>query len=186
MAHSSKYRRIGVKNHTKLFTFPNPFTDSMSKDREEGIAGFFEDIPVLIVVTIATGIFLYSLVHAYVLYLDQFEYQRMHENALGLCKSVRSYEGLTHGSEEGVFLGEKLTSLNTEALQEDFNVTVLGFNFQISIIDTSDYSNGANYTKSIGTSDLPVTGNKYSVTTSVLIKVDETYHTAQLIVIIWS
>lgn len=158
----------------------------MSQGREEGIAGFFEDIPVLLVVIIATGIFLFSLVHAYVLYLDQFEYQRMHENALGLSRSVRSYDGLIYGSEEGVFLGDKLTSLTFEALQEDFNVTRLGYNYQVSIIDTSDYQNSVNYTKSFKTANPPVTGNRYSVTTSVLIKVDKTYHAAQLIVTIWS
>lgn len=158
----------------------------MLKEREEGIAGFFEDIPVLLVVTIATGIFLYSLVHAYVLYLDQFEYQRMHENALDICSSVRSYDGLIYGSEEGIILDNKLTSMTNEAIQKDFNATVLGYNYQISIIDTSDYPNSANYTKSFRTSTPPVKGNKYSVTTSVLIKVDEAYHAAQLIVTIWS
>lgn len=158
----------------------------MSQDREEGIAGFFEDIPVLIVVTIATGIFLYSLVHAYVLYLDQFEEQRMHENAREFCGSIRSYDGLTYGSEEGIFLGDKLNSLTDEALQEDFNETVLGYDYQISIIDTSDYPISVNFTKSFRTSMPPVKGNKYSITTSILIKVDETYHAAQLIVTIWS
>lgn len=158
----------------------------MSQDREEGIAGFFEDIPVLIVVTIATGIFLYSLVHAYVLYLDQFEEQRMHENVREFYGSIRSYDGLTYVSEEGVFLGDKLTSLTDEELQEDFNETVLGYDYQVSIIDTSDYLNSANFTKSFKSSLPPVKGNKYSITTSILIKVDETYHAGQLIVTIWS
>lgn len=158
----------------------------MLRHREEGIAGFFEDIPVLIVVVIATGIFLFSLVHAYVLYLEQIENQRMFEDAKGLCRAVRSYEGLTGGTEEGVFEGDKLISLTNEALQEDFNVTVLGFHYQISIIDTSNYQSGTNYTLSFKTSDPPARGNRYSVTTSVLINVDETYHVAQLVVTVWS
>jgi hypothetical protein len=178
--------KISVYLNTKLFTPQIPFKVYMSQAREEGIAGFFEDIPVLIVVTIATGIFLYSLVHAYVIYLDQFEYQRMHENALDLCTSFRSYDGLIFGSDQGVFQGDKLISLSNEALQEDYNATVLGYDYQISIIDMSDYSNSANYTKSFKTSTPPARGDKYSVTTSVLIKVDETYHAAQLIVTIWS
>jgi hypothetical protein len=158
----------------------------MVRQREEGIAGFFEDIPVLIVVVIATGIFLFSLVHAYVQYLEQIENQRMHEDAKGLCEAVRSYEGLTADSEEGVFEGDKLFSLTNEALQEDFNVTVLGYHYQISIIDTSDYQSSINYTMSFKTSDPPAGGDRYSVTTSVLINVDDTYHAAQLIVTIWS
>ena len=158
----------------------------MSLGKEEGIAGFFEDIPVLIVVTIATGIFLYSLIHAYVLYLDQLENQKMNENAMDLCKSIRSYDVLICNSQEGIFLSDKVISLTHESLQEDFNATELGYNYQISIIDTSDYLDSINYTKTFKTSDPPTKGNRYSQTTSVLIKVDENYHAAQLLVTIWS
>lgn len=158
---------------------------SLGKE-EEGVAGFFEDIPVLIVVTIATGVFLYSLIHAYVLYLDQFESQKMNENAMDLCRSIRSYDGLIYKSQEGIFLGDKIKSLTPETLQEEFNVSRLGYHYQISIIDTSDYLDSINYTKTFKTSDQPIKGNRYSQTTSVLIKVDENYHAAQLIVTIWS
>ncbi|UCG70894.1 MAG: hypothetical protein JSV09_07830 [Thermoplasmata archaeon] len=158
----------------------------MLRLREEGIAGFFEDIPVLIVVIIAAGIFLFSLVHAYVLYLEQIDNQRMYEDAKELLKAIRSYGDLTVDSEEGVFEGDKLVSLTNEALQEDFNVSVLGFHYQISIIDTSDYQCSTNYTLSFKTSNPPARGNRYSVMTSVLINVDETYHAAQLIITIWS
>ncbi|UCE73450.1 MAG: hypothetical protein JSV56_10520 [Methanomassiliicoccales archaeon] len=157
----------------------------MSKDREEGIAGFFEDIPVLIVITIATGIFLFSLVHAYVAYLDQLEHQRMHENAQRFCKSIRSYSDIIYTSEEGVFLGEKITSLTIEALEEDFSTRELGYEYQVSIIDTSDYPNSVNYTRSYRTSNPMHTASRYSVTTSVLIKEDDCYHAAQLIITIW-
>ncbi|UCE36079.1 MAG: hypothetical protein JSW00_11025 [Thermoplasmata archaeon] len=157
----------------------------MSKPGEEGIAGAFEDIPVLIVVTIATGIFLFSLVHAYVVYLEQLESQRMYENANDLLSSVRSYEGLTHEFREGVFLGDKLITLTSEALREDYDPNVLGFDYQISIIDTSDYPNCVNYTMSFSSIEEPPTKNRYSVTTSISIKVDEDYHAGQLIVMIW-
>jgi hypothetical protein len=158
----------------------------MLKKREEGIAGFFEDIPVLIVVTIATGIFLGSLVSAYVSYLDQFEHRNMHNNALDFSDAIRSYEGLVHEHEEGVFEGEKLVSLDERALQEDFNESTLGYHYQVAIIDTSDYQNSNNYTTSFGDSNPPLKGNKYTVTTSVMIKVDEKFHAAQMIVTIWS
>ncbi len=158
----------------------------MSKEREEGISSFFEDIPVLIVVTIAVGIFLFSLVHTYAVYMDQMEHTRMHDKARDFCNSVRNYDGLTHDLREGVFMNDKITSLSSEAIMEDFDPKNLGYNYQVSIIDTSDYPNSLNYTKSIKTEDLPSRGNRYSHTTSILIKVESSYHAAQLIVTIWS
>jgi hypothetical protein len=158
----------------------------MPKLAEEGAAGFFEDIPVLIVVLIATGIFLYSLVHAYVVYLDNLENQTMADEAVDLQDAVRGYEGLIMGFEEGVFSGDKLISLSLEELKENFNPQALGYDYQVSIIDTSSYQNSLDYTKSFATSEPPARGERYSVTTSVLILVEDTYHAGQLIVMIWS
>ncbi len=158
----------------------------MSNEGEEAIAGFFEDIPVLIVVVIATGIFLYSLVNGYVMYLNQLEHQRMNENAQELCGSIRNYDGLTDGKRDGVFLGDKLLILDMVTLEEDYDPDRLGYGYQISIIDTSNYPNSANFTKSFATSTPPISGSKYSITTSVLISIDDNNHAAQLIVTIWS
>lgn len=158
----------------------------MPKPAEEGVAGFFEDIPVLIVVLIATGIFLYSLVHAYVVYLDNVEYQRMTGEVEDLRDAIRSYEGLIVGFQEGVFSGDKLDSLNLVDLKEDFDPRVLGYDYRVSVIDTSSYHNSLEYTKSFASSELPSSGDMYSVTTSILIMVDASYHAGQLVVTIWS
>lgn len=158
----------------------------MPKLAEEGAAGFFEDIPVLIVVLIATGIFLYSLVHAYVVYLDNLENQTMADEVAGFQDAIRGYEGLIVDFEEGVFSGDKLISISLEDLKEDFNPRVLGYNYQVSIIDTSSYQNSLNYTKSFATSEPPARGDRYSVTTSVLILIEDSYHAGQMTVTIWS
>jgi hypothetical protein len=153
---------------------------------EEGIAGPFEDIPVLLVVIIATAIFLFSLVHAYVGYIDNLENQRMREKALSLSDSLRSYEKLQDGSSEGIYLGEKLQLFSNEKLNEDYNESRLGYHFRMSVLDTSSYPSSNNYTMSFGISSLPANGNRYTVTTSILIRVGSEYHTAQLIITIWS
>jgi hypothetical protein len=158
----------------------------MSNREEEAVAGPFEDIPVLIVVMIATSIFLFSMVHGYVNYLDNVEDQRMRDNAYSLSNSIRSYEELLDGSKEGVFLGEKVLSLTTETLNNDYKEAELGYRFRIAILDTSDYPNAHDYSRSYGDSNPPANGNIYSITTSILISVNEEYHTAQLIVILWS
>lgn len=174
-----------TKTGTQIIYLKNPLLALMFTKREEGIAGFFEDIPVLIVVTIATGIFLVSIVSAYVNYLDHIEDQNMHDNATDFSNAIRSYEGLIYEYEEGVFEGDKLISLDERTLKEDFNESVLGYQYQVAIIDTSDYSNSNNYTTSFGNLNPPVKENKYTVTTSVLIKVEENFHAAQMIVTIW-
>ncbi len=153
---------------------------------EEGIVGPFEDIPVLLVVIIATGIFLFSLVHAYVGYIDNVENQRMRKNALSLSDSLRSYEKLQDGSSEGIYLGEKLQLFSNEKLNEDYNESRLGYHFRMSVLDTSSYPSSNNYTKSFGNPSLPIHGNKYTVITSILIRVDSEYHPAQLIITLWS
>jgi trans-2-enoyl-CoA reductase len=158
----------------------------MLNQREEGIAGFFEDIPVLLVVTIATGIFLVSLVSAYVNYLDHMKDHNMHDNAADFSQALRGYDELIYDFQEGVFEGEKLISLEDENLQNDFNESTLGYHYQVAIIDTSDYPDSNNYTTSFGNLNPPVNENKYTVTTSILIKVDERYHAAQMIVTIWN
>jgi hypothetical protein len=158
----------------------------MSYEGEEAVAGPFEDIPVLIVVTIAVGIFLISLVSAYVTYLDQYEHQRMHDDAQRLSRSIRGYDGLTYGSQEGVFSAEKVTSLSPESLSLDYNEDSLGFHYQISIIDKSDYSENLLGMRTFESSEPPLSGNRYSVTDSVLIKMDNEYHAGQLVVTVWS
>jgi hypothetical protein len=110
----------------------------------------------------------------------------MADEAVGFQDAVRGYEGLIVGFEEGVFSGDKLISLSLEDLTEDFNPQVLGYNYRVSIIDTSSYQNSLDYTKSFATSEPPARGNRYSVTTSVLILVEGSYHAGQLAVTIWS
>lgn len=159
---------------------------TMPKLSGEGTAGFLEDIPVLMVVLVATGIFLYSLVHAYVVYLDNLEHARMNREVMGFQDAVRGYEGLMEGSEEGVFSGDKLLSLTTGNLRGDFDPHTLGYHYRVSIIDTSGYQNSLVYTRSFTTSEPPAGGDTYSATTSVLIIVESSWHAGQLIVTIWS
>jgi hypothetical protein len=158
----------------------------MPKIREEGAAGFFEDIPVLIVVIIATGIFLYSLVHAYVVYLENLEHSRMTGEVESFQEAVRGYDYLLVDFQEGVYSGDKLMALSTEILKGDFDPHILGYEYRISIIDTSSYQNSLDYTKSFATSEPPARGDIYSVTTSVLIVVEDSNHAGQLAVTIWS
>ncbi len=157
----------------------------MLYEDNKGFEGFFEDLPVLIVVTIGIGIFLISIIQAYATYLEEIEKEEMRDNCNELCEAMRNYSELTYESTEGLFLGDKIKTLTLEMLKEDFNESALGYQYQISVLDKSDYSGNSEYTRTFRTSEEPSRAPKFTTVSSVLIKVNDEYHAAQLIITIW-
>ncbi len=153
--------------------------------RNEGIGEFFEDIPTLIVVIIGFGIFLLSLVNAFVGYQAQQDSFRMHQENVQFMEAIRAYDKFTYNSMEGVFLGYKILQVSDDTIELDFNPDALGYDYRIIINDVSDYPDGNLYKVSFQTASPPPERSKYTAASSVIIKVDEHYHTAQLIVTIW-
>lgn len=152
---------------------------------DEGVAGFFEDLPALIVVIIGFGIFLLSIVNAFVAYQAQQDSFRMHQENKEFAQAIRSYDKLTYNFMEGVFSGDKILDISDETLESDFNPDALGYDYRLIINDVSNYPNGNLYKRTLQTSSPPVESSKYTVTSSVTIRVGEYYHPAQLIVTIW-
>ncbi len=156
----------------------------LSKDNR-GIAGFFEDIPALIVVVIAIGMFTVIMVHAYAGYVAQQNALRMYEDCREFTQSIRTYDSLIYQSQEGMFDVQKMETLTNETLEYDFNRTSLGFDYQILIRDVSDYPKPI--VKSFGTFHIPPNIGKITITSSINIRVSsDEIHAAQLIVTIWS
>lgn len=152
---------------------------------DEGVSGFFEDIPALIVVILGFGIFLASIANAFVTYQAQQDSFRMHEKSLEFTRAIRGYDKLTYNYMEGIFEGKKLLGISNETIEEDFNPDRLGYDYRIIVNDVSDYPNSNLYVKSFQTSSLHLKSSKYTIASSVVIKVEEHYHSAQLIVTIW-
>lgn len=153
--------------------------------KDEGVAGFFEDIPALIVVIIGFGIFLLSIVSAFISYQTQQESFRMHQESVEFMEAIRIYDKITYDSKEGIFHGDSIQTITNETLKTDFHPDALGYEYRIIINDVSDYPNKNIYKKSFQTSAPPSSSSKYTITSSVVIKVGEYYHAAQLIVTIW-
>jgi len=154
--------------------------------QNEGVAGFFEDIPALIVVIIGFGIFLLSMVNAFVAYQAQQNSFRMHQENVEFSQAIRSYDKLTYNNMEGVFQGEKILNTSTWGkIKNDFHPVALGYDYRIIINDVSDYPDKFLFKKNFQTSPPPSRTSKYTVTSSVVINVGEFYHPAQLIVTIW-
>ncbi|UCG68759.1 MAG: hypothetical protein JSV09_13285 [Thermoplasmata archaeon] len=152
---------------------------------DEGIGGFFEDIPTLIIVILGFGIFLLSIVNAFVGYQAQQDNFRMHRECVEFTEALMAYEELTYESTKGIIDGDKFLIISEDDLKQDFNPASLGFDYRIIIKDVSDYENSNTYIKSFQTSSPPARLSKYSVTSSIVIRVNGNYHGAQLIVTIW-
>ena len=153
--------------------------------KDDGVAGFFEDIPTLIVVIIGFGIFLLSMVNAFVAYQAQQNTFRMHQENVEFAQAIRAYDKLTYNDQEGVFLGDKVLAISNGTMEQDFNSTALGYDYRIMINDVSDYPDSNTYKKTVQTSSPPSRTSKFTVNSPVVIKVGEYYHAAQLIVTIW-
>jgi len=151
----------------------------------KGVAGFFEDIPVLIVVVISIGMFIVSVVHVYANYAAQQDALRMYEDCREFTQAIRTYDSLMYQSQEGMFDVQKMETLANETLEYDFNRTSLGFDYQILIRDVSDYPKPI--VRAFGALHIPRDVSKITITSSINIRVSsEEIHAAQLIVTIWS
>lgn len=153
----------------------------LQKDRR-GVAGFFEDIPILIVVTIGIGIFMLSAINAYTSYVSGQRNIKLADDCWQFSETVRSYEGLLYEPklQSGLFDCYRVQTLNITTLARDLHPD---FKYQIQIVDVSDYP--AKYNLTLESSKPPVSG-KYTIKSAVNIVVsDSEIHPAQLIVTIW-
>ncbi|MEW5761106.1 MAG: hypothetical protein AB1779_10120 [Candidatus Thermoplasmatota archaeon] len=152
-----------------------------------GVIGFFEDIPALIVITIALGIFFVGALTAYTTHTRYQEHADFIRDGYKFSKSIRNYDGLKYdlNPQDSVFYAPKVTTLSVKNITNDLNVK---YNFLIQINDVSDYPK--KYSIEIKTSPIPETKSlkvgKTVVSSSVCILVSENeIHPAILTVAIW-
>jgi hypothetical protein len=158
----------------------------------KGVAGFFEDIPSLIVVVIGVAVFLVTILASYSAYMANQKIRTLEQDCRELVDALRVYDKLAYvgpeGMQEGVFDKEKVISLSTDTLKSKFDTASLGYGYRVSLVDKSDYQNSEKaYNKLWKTGDVPGSGSTITITSSVIIWVDcSERHPAQLIVTIWS
>ena len=164
---------------------------SVRKNRK-GVAGFFEDIPSLIVVIIGVAVFLLTILTTYSTYMANQKIRTLEQDGREFVDALRVYDKLAYvgpeGMQEGVFDREKVISLTADTLESKFNSSTLGYGYQVSLVDKSDYQNSEKaYNRLWKTGEVPGTSSKVTITSSVIIWVDcSERHPAQMIVTIWS
>lgn len=151
---------------------------SLARD-ESGIAGFYEDIPVLIVVTIGISIFLLSMIHSYGIYAEYKESTALYDECFDLSRSIRSYDAiLVNGSYTGEPTVGRFDANKLSTVEFDLHTE---HNYSVSIVDIESGTEW-NYGDVIP-SDTMI---KKVVTTSVAIQMDaNTVHLGKLIVTVW-
>lgn len=163
----------------------------MIKDRA-GVVGFQEDIPALIIVTVALIIFIANGIRAYSIYVAHNERMDLAREGIEFSNQLRGYEGLVYEStkETGIFdcnkinaIAKNVTSVSSK-LEHDFN---LRFKYKIQVLDCSNYS--VKYNLEICSFDQKNVGaelGKYIFESPVCIYVNENeIHSAKLITAVW-
>jgi len=118
--------------------------------RKDAVAGFFEDIPALMVVVIGVTIFMASMINAFMNYSVR-QYEDDPQEGQKLLEVIIAYPGLIKdGYKDGTFDRGKLRNLTIEDLEKDI---FTDFNYEIFIEDVSDYPDKENFT--FNTSNVP-------------------------------
>ena len=154
----------------------------------DGTIGFYDEVPVFFIVTVAIIIFFLSAMNAYNNIPEEREEIAHLEDVQEFLASVRHSPLLTHDGQPGMFESSKIMRLNIDNLTRSFNFPG-GVYLRIEIIDLGNYS--VSYEKNITNTDSPMNlraiNKHHSVLTSpISIWVnDEQVHPGQLKVEMW-
>ncbi|MEM2899467.1 MAG: hypothetical protein QXT63_01630 [Thermoplasmata archaeon] len=158
-----------------------------SRFSRKGVAGFFEEIPALILATIGMSIFFITALMAYSNYMGQQETIKFIDDANAFSKAIRNYKGLVYDADghpiEGRFDHYKVPNLNVTNVSKDLNVKIKNRHFIVKIEDVSDYDTHYNVTiESSSREGL----RRTEVLSTVYIRVtDDESHLARLTTVIW-
>lgn len=153
----------------------------MKIDRK-GVAGFFIDIPALIVIIIGLSIFTVSIYQAHLSYSEEKREEHMINDLNNFIKVFREYDYISES--EGIFRIENLKTLNSTILEREYSPTKFKFNYKIEIIDDSNYNN--KYYFSFQSDELPKNQDIYSLKSSIILKEDTGInHLSTLRISIW-
>lgn len=106
---------------------------------ERAVAGTFEELSSLLMVGVATLLFLVSLAKGFVSYSRYQEENDRIGELESLCESVLSYEPLLYHSRKGQLDHSKLNEASREMLEEHLGKTWNSFHFNLTLIDVSPY-----------------------------------------------
>ena len=109
----------------------------------------------------------------------------MLDNAQAFSQEIMGSELLVR-EEKGVFDGAKVAALEASSLASRYDPGSLGFQYEVSIIDKSEYANAMDFTQNAFTSPPPENADVYSISRPINIWVSGSeVHQGMLVVSIW-
>ena len=93
----------------------------------------FEELPALMVVLIAISLFSVSMAHATMSWDDNQEYIALQEDCQTFAGMVRSSDTLCGENAAGIYNLARIQNITNETFLEEFNSTLLGFEYRIII-----------------------------------------------------
>ncbi len=107
---------------------------------EDAISGAFEELPALLVVLIAISLFSVSLAHATMSWDDNQEYNALQEDCQTFARIVRNSNVLCGEKHAGTYDLARIQNISNKAIMDNFNSTLLGFEYRILIQPVGNYS----------------------------------------------
>jgi hypothetical protein len=104
-----------------------------------GTADIFEEIPAILIVIVASFVFLISVAESFISYSARKEADQMGDKLDSFCDSVLSFEPLLVDSVPGIFDSFRLDDTGREKISEFFHPEMLGFHYNLTLVDVSMY-----------------------------------------------
>ncbi len=111
----------------------------MIRISERGTADILEEIPSILVVIVATFLFLMTATDTIITH-SEFRSERLLADELSsFCDSILSHEPLLFDSTYGQLDSRKLTEKGRTEFEDHYDTQLLGFHYNITVIDVSLY-----------------------------------------------
>ncbi|MBA3046042.1 MAG: hypothetical protein KKH41_07340 [Candidatus Thermoplasmatota archaeon] len=152
---------------------------------DDAVAGSFEELPALLVVLIAISLFSVSVAHATMSWDDSDDYVSLQEDCATFAGMVSSSSMLCVEGHPGVYDYSALQNISEAEMLEEFNTTLFGFEYRISIQCLDLESGNITFDREIITAEQPKGSNAACFNTCVNVMQPAGIGAARLSVTIW-
>lgn len=153
--------------------------------QDGAIAGAFEELPTLLVVLVAISLFSVSVAHAASSWGESDDYTDLQEDCLTFAGMVRASNTLCVQCKTGIFDIGKLQNISNEDFMEEFNSTLLGFGYRVTIQCVETETGNVTLSREIQTSEMPQNLDLASFHSCVNVDNAGTTGAARITVTIW-
>jgi hypothetical protein len=154
-------------------------------NQNDAIAGAFEELPTLLVVLVAISLFSVSVAHAAASWGESDDYISLQEDCQIFAGMVRASDTLCAEGRTGVYDIGKLQNISQDDFLEEFNSTLLGFGYRVTIQCIDPETGNVTSNGEIQTSEMPQNLELASFHTCVNVDNAGSTGAARITVTIW-